>query len=87
MARDRCSEQQARARIASQLPMEQKAQLADVVIGNDGSLEKLANSVQQVADACARGTKTAVLGFLMSPLVVGLVLPATFFYIKRAVSR
>jgi dephospho-CoA kinase len=39
--RDGCSEQEARRRIAAQLPLERKIEVADYVIHNDGSLEQL----------------------------------------------
>ncbi len=35
----------ARARIASQLPMDERAAIADVLIGNDGTLDELASEV------------------------------------------
>ena len=38
--RDGCTEEQARARVASQLPLAEKEAVADYVIRNDGSLEE-----------------------------------------------
>ena len=45
-ARDGLTEPQARARVAAQMPIEQKRQLADVVIDNTGSLDKTRRQVQ-----------------------------------------
>lgn len=39
--RDGCSEQEARRRIAAQLPLARKIEVADYVIHNDGTLEQL----------------------------------------------
>jgi dephospho-CoA kinase len=46
--RNSMSQQDAEARIASQMPLEQKSKLADVVINNDGTLEELENKVAVV---------------------------------------
>jgi dephospho-CoA kinase len=43
--RDRLSEAQARARIESQLPLEQKVEMADVVLNNDSTVEELLRQV------------------------------------------
>ena len=51
MARDGMSEAQARARVAAQMPIEQKRQLADVVIDNTGSLD---DTRRQVRAFCRR---------------------------------
>jgi dephospho-CoA kinase len=48
MARDGLDEEAARARIASQLPLEQKVAVADYVIDNEGSLEQTRAQVQAV---------------------------------------
>ena len=46
MARDGLTEAQARARVAAQMPIEQKRRLADVVIDNTGSLDDTRRQVQ-----------------------------------------
>ena len=48
--RDGCTPQIARAKYASQLPVEQKEALADYVIVNDGNLETLRDSVETLFD-------------------------------------
>lgn len=48
MARNRYSEPEARARITSQMPIEQKKQLADYVIDNRGTLDETREQVQTV---------------------------------------
>ncbi|NLY95561.1 MAG: dephospho-CoA kinase [Myxococcales bacterium] len=45
MARDASTEEEARARIASQLPLREKEALADIVIRNDGDLHALREAV------------------------------------------
>ena len=42
------SDDHARARVAAQLPMEEKAAIADVVIVNDGSMDALVEQTEQV---------------------------------------
>lgn len=42
------SERGARARIAAQLPLEEKARVADVVLDNDGTLEELEKQVRRL---------------------------------------
>jgi dephospho-CoA kinase len=42
------SDDQARARVAAQLPMEEKAAIADVVIVNDGSMDALVEQTEHV---------------------------------------
>jgi dephospho-CoA kinase len=44
-ARDRLTEAQARARIESQLPLAEKVAMADVVLNNDSTVEKLLRQV------------------------------------------
>ena len=44
-ARDRLTEAQARARIESQLPLKEKVAMADVVLNNDSTVEKLLRQV------------------------------------------
>jgi len=57
IARDHCSEAEARARIAAQWPLEQKRPLADCLLNNSGSPVEL---VRQLAIALARHSdKTA----------------------------
>ncbi|MBX3246838.1 MAG: dephospho-CoA kinase [Myxococcales bacterium] len=48
VARDGTSEADARARIASQLPLAKKVEVADYVIDNDGSLEQTRAQVDEV---------------------------------------
>jgi dephospho-CoA kinase len=45
------SEDQARARMASQMPQEEKAALADYVIDNSGTLDDLREATQRVAES------------------------------------
>jgi dephospho-CoA kinase len=56
LMRDRgMSEDAIRARIAAQAPLEAKAELADFLIDNEGTLEELEGQVNHVwADLCAR---------------------------------
>ena len=55
MADRRMSERAARERIASQLPLEEKVRVADVVIDNDGSVEDLEPQVDRLwAELVAR---------------------------------
>ena len=55
------TDEHARARIAAQLPMEEKERIADVVIVNDGSLDTLVEQVEHLwRDLAAnRGGQTA----------------------------
>lgn len=46
MKRDNLTEQEAKARLAIQLPIEQKCRLADDIIGNDGDLRALQQRVE-----------------------------------------
>jgi dephospho-CoA kinase len=55
MARSAMSEQDARARIGAQLPLEDKVKVADYVIDNDGDLGTLAVRADAVLDALCRG--------------------------------
>jgi dephospho-CoA kinase len=48
MARDGSTEEEARARIAAQLPLERKIEVADFVIHNDGDVRALRAEVQDV---------------------------------------
>jgi dephospho-CoA kinase len=55
MQRDGCSAADAQARIAAQMPLEKKVQLADVVLNNDSSLEQLHEQVPWPYDGCSHG--------------------------------
>lgn len=49
LLRDRAmSEEQVRARIAAQAPLEEKAAVADVIVDNDGTLEELRDQVDRL---------------------------------------
>eukprot|EP00190_Bangiopsis_sp_CCMP1999_P004603 CAMPEP_0198736926 /NCGR_PEP_ID=MMETSP1475-20131203/67605_1 /TAXON_ID= ORGANISM="Unidentified sp., Strain CCMP1999" /NCGR_SAMPLE_ID=MMETSP1475 /ASSEMBLY_ACC=CAM_ASM_001111 /LENGTH=239 /DNA_ID=CAMNT_0044500779 /DNA_START=44 /DNA_END=763 /DNA_ORIENTATION=- len=50
MRRNELTEQQARQRISSQMPLETKKKLASVVIDNDGSVEDLEGSVKDIIE-------------------------------------
>lgn len=59
IARDGCTEAEARARIASQMPVAEKAKLADYVVDNSGSRPETERQVREVhrallADLAAR---------------------------------
>lgn len=55
LARGGTSEDDARARIAAQMPLAEKAKLADFVIDNEGTLEELRARADEVLDAiCAK---------------------------------
>jgi dephospho-CoA kinase len=60
LLRDRgMSEEQARARIAAQAPLDEKAAAADVIVHNDGTLESLEQHVERVwSDLRDRATTT-----------------------------
>ena len=49
--RDSSTEAQARARIAAQMPLAEKAKLADFVIDNSGTLDELRQRADEVLDA------------------------------------
>ena len=55
MARDEISAAEARARIAAQLPIEEKTRRADYVIKTDGSFEETNRQVRGVYDALVGG--------------------------------
>jgi dephospho-CoA kinase len=55
MSRDRLSEDEARKRLAAQLPTEDKARRADVVIRTDGSIEDTNRQVRDVAAQLGAG--------------------------------
>lgn len=48
--RDRLTEEEARLRLASQMPIEEKRKLADIVIDNSGSVERTAEQLRAVLD-------------------------------------
>ncbi len=48
MARDNSTLEQVQERIKNQMPLEEKARLADVLISNEGTLEELYNRVDEV---------------------------------------
>ncbi|MEA5401099.1 dephospho-CoA kinase [Synechococcus sp. BA-124 BA4] len=50
IARDRLSEAEARARVATQWPLERKRQLADLVIDNQGAATSLAERVKEAVE-------------------------------------
>jgi len=58
MSRDGLTEEEARQRVASQLPLADKIAVADYVIENTGSEEALARRVEEVA-AAIRSSETA----------------------------
>lgn len=56
MARDGCTEEHARKRMAAQMPQEEKMAYADVVIDNSYTLERLYERVDALyRELCARG--------------------------------
>lgn len=56
MARDGCSEEEAKRRIAAQLPIDQKRALADYVIDNSESVDKTRAQVVALVSALTDGT-------------------------------
>lgn len=48
MNRNHYSEQEARDRIASQMPLQEKLKFADIVIDNNGSLQELTDQIGQI---------------------------------------
>ena len=55
MARDGVSESDARARVAAQMPIEEKVRRADHVINTDGSFEETKQQVRKVYESLVRG--------------------------------
>jgi dephospho-CoA kinase len=55
MARDGISEEEAHARVAAQLPIEEKVRRADYVINTDGSFEETNQQVRTVYESLVRG--------------------------------
>ncbi len=72
MQRDTLLQAGADARISSQMPLEAKRRLADVVLDNDGSLEQLRQQVEQLLRQLQRHAFLHT--YLLSP--VGLVVGA-----------
>lgn len=68
------SEEQCRQRIASQIPVEEKAKRADVVIRNDGDLDLLKRRVRDVREEVA--TSASKRGVELSWSVIGIGLGA-----------
>uniref|UniRef100_A0A383VGM4 Dephospho-CoA kinase n=1 Tax=Tetradesmus obliquus TaxID=3088 RepID=A0A383VGM4_TETOB len=66
MLRDSCSAADAKARIAAQMPLERKMQLADVVLENDSSLEQLQEQVLELV-ATLRKKSQSMKHWLLSP--------------------
>jgi dephospho-CoA kinase len=62
MARDNVSEAEARARVAAQLPIEEKVRRADHVINTDGSFEETNQQVRGVYDVLVGGRWFVVRG-------------------------
>jgi dephospho-CoA kinase len=54
VARDGATEDEARARIRAQMPLEQKTRAADIVLENDGSLDALARAADDALDRVCR---------------------------------
>ncbi len=54
MARNGLSEEETRARIASQMPLVEKARMADIVIDNGGTREELVLRVRGLVEAVRR---------------------------------
>jgi len=50
IARDHCSEAEARARIAAQWPLARKRPLADVLVSNRGEADQWAGTLQELLD-------------------------------------
>jgi len=48
MTRDKLTEEQVRQRIAAQMPLERKVEMADIVIFNNGTLDELHSRVDEV---------------------------------------
>ena len=63
--------EQCRQRIASQIPVEEKARKAHVVIRNDGSLKSLKSQVRQVKEDVANIVSGPHRGMELSWLVIG----------------
>jgi len=54
-ARDGLSEAEAEARLAAQIPIDEKAALADFVVANDGDPEALANKARALLEDLRAG--------------------------------
>ncbi len=69
--RDGASEDEARARIASQMPLADKVQKADLVIHNDGPLEALLDQADQALAAVAQRTGVPLDRYPLPGLICG----------------
>ena len=78
MRRDGLAAAAAEARIAAQMPLERKRQLADAVLENDGSLEELRAAVARLEAALQRGAW--VHRVLLSPVGVAAGLAAAAWW-------
>ncbi|KAF6255164.1 dephospho-CoA kinase [Scenedesmus sp. NREL 46B-D3] len=83
MQRDSCSAADAKARIATQMPLERKVQLADAVLENNGSLEELQQQVVELVGGLQARSCSAKHVVLSPPgLAAGLL--AAFFVGRSA---
>lgn len=55
-ARDGLGREAAEARIRAQMPLEQKATLANIIVNNDGSVEELRRQAEDVVQRLKRGS-------------------------------
>jgi dephospho-CoA kinase len=79
IARDNCSETEAMNRIKSQIPIEEKAKLAEIVVWNDGSKEQIIENSHALAKTLrSEGRGLSVLFSAPGVAIVGAVLYAMF---------
>jgi len=83
VARDGLSEAAAAARIAAQMPLESKVELADIIIDNNGSLDELRRKVEGLGERLRGGRGVLLWGLLTSPLGLGLGLVAARVWVPR----
>ncbi|KAK0407683.1 hypothetical protein QR680_003529 [Steinernema hermaphroditum] len=69
MARDGMSEEDAKARIRSQMPMEEKRKLATYLIDNDGSREDTAKQIHEVIDQL----EASLLPFVVRGIILAVI--------------
>mmetsp|Transcript_17783 Transcript_17783/g.53564 ORF Transcript_17783/g.53564 Transcript_17783/m.53564 type:complete len:161 (+) Transcript_17783:790-1272(+) len=81
MARDGSTKQDASARIASQMPMEDKIARSEIVVNNDGTREELIKRVESLGGALQ--AHQAFRGLLSSPLAVLFAALALFSVARR----
>jgi hypothetical protein len=74
MRRDKMLQAAADARIASQMPLERKRQLANIVVDNDGTLDELQAAVGALATSLTDGAWLH--RYLLSPVGVTVALSA-----------